>query len=140
MEQQSPTSSRLTRRDMYLSGLTARVRDLARGVAAPLRSLESDDPLDIAFAEGQADADDDSDEPRPDDPEVLHALSRSIFDEVDRVGADVSVWPDEADGTVHLADAVTEETHEPFALLAVLRALPAGAGTDATWEALSAPL
>jgi hypothetical protein len=122
----------------YSSGLFVGMKAHAMGNAHVLRRYFAD--AESAFDAGFMDADDDSDEPRPDDPEVLHALSRSIFAEVDRVGADVSVWPDETDGTVHLADAVTEETHEPFALLAILRALPAGAGTDATWEALAVRL
>lgn len=66
------TTAQNTSRRMYLAGLTARMTDYADGNPRfDLAPLQSESPLVRAFAEGFDDAEDDSDEPRPDDPACL---------------------------------------------------------------------
>lgn len=128
-------------KSQYRSGLRARMREYAAGRAKPLTGLTtvSDaDPAAQAFADGYADAADDSDEPRPDDPAALQAMARAVFAEIERIGADVSAWPDYERGQLCLDDGLTSERHDPETLLATLRGLPAGAGAVAMWEATAA--
>ena len=125
-------------KSQYRSGLRARMREYATGRAKPwtgLTTVSDADPAAQAFAEGYADADDDSDEPRPDDPAALQAMAREVFAELARIGADVSAWPDYGRGQLCLDDGLTSERHDPETLLATLRGLPAEAGSAAMWEA-----
>lgn len=58
----------------YKTGLRARMREYALGRArrfTGLTTVDDADPAALAFAEGYRDADDDSDDPRPDDPACL---------------------------------------------------------------------
>jgi hypothetical protein len=125
-------------KSQYRSGLRARMREWAHGRARPrtgLKTVDDSDPAALAFTEGYADADDDSDEPRGDDAACLAAYSRAIFAELGRIGATVSAWPDQRTGCIRLDDGLTDEAHEPETLLATLRGLPDGAGTCAMWAA-----
>lgn len=124
-------------KSQYRSGLRARMREWAHGRARQLTGLstmDDSDPAARAFSEGYGDADDDSDEPRGDDAACLAALVRLVFAELGRINATVSAWPDYRTGYVRLDDGLTDEAHEPEALLATLRGLPDGAGTVAMWE------
>lgn len=128
---------RLTPDNMYRGGLACRMYDYAIGAAHIIPPPEpiDGDPLRAALREGYADADDDSDEPRPDDPAALQALAREVFAEIARIGADVSAWADFARWHICLDDGLAAERHDPESLLATLRGLTAGAGTIAMWEA-----
>lgn len=145
-------TTQATERAMYAAGLAAALSSMARGEPDEVPSA-GPSPLVRAYADGYADAGDDSDEPRPsgpalDDPrgltdpndldEVeLRAVAASVYQEIDRVGADVSAWPDYGSGRIRVADEVADVAHEPHALLATLRGLPTGAGTDAMWRAVT---
>lgn len=125
-------------KSQYRSGLTARMREWAHGRARTqtgLKTIEESDPAALAFADGYSDADDDSDDPRGDDAACLAAYMRTIFDELDRIGATVSAWPDWSTMLVRLDDGLTDEAHDAETLLATLRGLPDGAGTCAMWSA-----
>lgn len=125
-------------KSQYRSGLRARMREHARGTArrlAPLTTVDDSDPAAQSFTEGYREADDDSDEPRPDDAAALQAMARAVFAELERIGAKVSAWPDYEHGHIRLDDGLTDERHDPETLLATLRGLPAGAGLAAMWEA-----
>lgn len=66
------TTGRTDTRRMYLAGLTSGMSAYVRGDMHLIESShESTSPLVLAFDDGFADADDDSDEPRPDDPACL---------------------------------------------------------------------
>jgi hypothetical protein len=120
---------------VYRAGLTARMREYARGKAHLFIAPTFDDPTAGAFAEGYADADDDSDEPRPDDENALRAVAALIYAELERVEADVSAWPEYDSGRIRMVDDIVDDVYEPEALLAILRSVEAGAGTDAMWSA-----
>lgn len=123
-------------RHMYAAGLLSGMQAYARGDMHLIEpSHISASPLVLAFDAGFADADDDSDDPRPDDPAALQAMARAVFAELERIGADVSAWPDYVRGQLCLDDGLTSERHDPETLLATLRGLPAGAGAVAMWEA-----
>jgi hypothetical protein len=125
---------------MYLAGLTSGMSAYMRGDMHLIESShESTSPLVMAFDQGFEDADDDSDDPRPDDPAALQAMARAVFAELERIGADVSAWPDYARGQLCLDDGLTSERHDPETLLATLRGLPAGAGAVAMWQ-VTAPI
>lgn len=125
-------------KSQYRSGLRARMREHARGTARrllPLATVDDSDPAAQSFVEGYREADDDSDEPRPDDAAALQAMAREVFAELERIGAKVSAWPDCESGRMRLDDGLTDEAHDPETLLATLRGLPVGAGLAAMWEA-----
>lgn len=64
----TPTSEATPRR-MYAAGLHARMWEYARGSAHTAEETEAGPSLLVqAYAEGRADGDDDSDEPRPSGP------------------------------------------------------------------------
>lgn len=119
---------------LYKAGLMARMREYAMGNAHVLKAPTFDVNGLECFAEGYADADDDSDEPRGDDAACLAALALLVSAELGRIGASVSAWPDYRTGYVRLDDGLTDEAHDAETLLATLRALPDGAGTMAMWE------
>lgn len=120
---------------LYKAGLMARMREYSKGTAHHFDAPSFDVNGYENFAEGYADADDDSDEPRGDDAACLAAYSRAVFAELGRIGATVSAWPDQKTGCIRLDDGLTDEAHEPETLLATLRSLPDGAGTCAMWAA-----
>ena len=120
---------------LYKAGLMARMREYSKGTAHHFDAPSFDVNGYETFAEGYADADDDSDEPRGDDAACLATYTRAIFTELGRVGAGVSAWPDYKTGYVRLDDGLTDEVHDAETLLATLRSLPDGAGTGAMWEA-----
>lgn len=123
---------------LYHAGLAARMREYARGVAhewTPMPVASGADRGTAAFAEGYADADDDSDEPRPDDEDTLRAVAALVYQELERIDADVSAWPEYATGRIRMVDDIVDDVYEPEALLSVLRAVETGAGTDAMWSA-----
>jgi hypothetical protein len=120
---------------LYKAGLMARMREYAKGTVHYFDAPSFDVNGYETFAEGYADADDDSDEPRGDDAAHLAAYARAIFGEITRIGAVVSAWPDFKTGYVRLDDGLTDEAHDGADLLATLRGLPAGAGTCAMWAA-----
>lgn len=135
------TTGRTDARGMYLAGLISGMREISRGLERAHAGrdwlLTSDEAPTLArsYAEGDADADDDSDEPRPDDAAALQAMAREVFDELERIGATVSAWPDYQRGHLRLDDGFISERHDPETLLATLRSLPEDAGSAAMWEA-----
>ncbi len=117
-----------------LTSTRYRARSAARGDRYAIESsYTSASPLVMAFDDGFRDADDDSDDPRPDDAAALQAMAREVFAELGRIGAAVSAWPDYSTGHIRLDDGLTDEAHDAETLLATLRGLPAGAGTCAMW-------
>lgn len=126
-----------TPEEMYRRGLMERMCDYEAGSVhlVPLPKRRDNDPLRDALIEGYLDADDDSDDPRPDDPAALQAMAREVFAELDRIGSDVSAWPDYVRGQLCLDDGLTSERHDAETLLATLRGLPSGAGAVAMWKA-----
>jgi hypothetical protein len=132
-------TKRTTEREMHLAGLAARLKEYAAGtVHLSEPPSVGPSPLVRAYADGYRDADDDSDEPRPDDDEeILNTVALLIYQQIARIDADVSAWPEYDTGRIRLADDLTDVAHEPCALLATLRGLPAGCGTEAMWRAVS---
>ncbi len=127
-------------RHMYAAGLLSGMKAYARGDMHLIESSSvSASLLVLAFDAGFSDADDDSDDPRPDDAASLQAMAREVFAELERVDADVSAWPDYGRGQMRLDDGQTSEHHDPESLLATLRGLPSGAGVAAMWQA-TAPI
>lgn len=122
---------------MYRAGLTAGMAAYARGDTDHEAPMVSPSPLVQAYGIGYRDADDDSDEPRPDDEDALRVVAADIYQELERIDADVSAWPDYGTGRIFLEDSLTSESHVPETLLATLRSVPKAAGTDAMWSETS---
>jgi hypothetical protein len=127
-------TAQATERTMYAAGLTAAMLAMARGEHDDAPSA-GPSPLVRAYADGYADADDDSDDPRPDDEDALRAVAALVYQELERIDADVSAWPEYATGRIRMVDDIVDDVYEPEALLAVLRGVETAAGTDAMWSA-----
>jgi hypothetical protein len=145
----------ITTHTMYRAGLMSRMSDYAHEsiICLGQQIAHGGSPLLAAYAEGILDGDDDSDDPRPSGPaaddergavephdmdeDELRAVAALIYAELERVDADVSAWPEYATGRIRMVDDIADEALEPCALLATLRGLDAGAGTEAMWRATS---
>lgn len=145
----------ITTHTMYRAGLFTRMSDYAYGdvVYPGQRLAHGGSPLLAAYAEGIIDGDDDSDDPRPSGPaaddergaveaydmdeDELRAVAAVIYGEIERVDADVSAWPEYDVCRIRVVDDIADLTCDPDALLAALRGLDAGAGTEAMWSAVA---